>query len=79
MKKSARDRAKLEQGVEQRLPELSGRAFAAARQKALDAGETVLEAREGALYRVHPNGTFEIVKTIAPPRPVTRGARITLR
>lgn len=67
------------QELEASFPELSGRAFSAAREQALAAGLSVLEADSGMIYRVFPDGNRQPVKEIPAPLPVHRGARLRLR
>ena len=44
------------QELENQFPAVSGAAFAAARQQALDAGLSVMESRDGVIYEVFPDG-----------------------
>ncbi len=61
------------------FPSVSGPAFAAARQKVLDSGQSVLQSENGFIYEVFPNGARKCVKKIEPPTTVVPGRKITLR
>ena len=67
------------QELENQFPAVSGAAFAAARQQALDAGLSVMESRDGVIYEVFPDGRREVVKHIEPPTYVERGRKIKIR
>jgi hypothetical protein len=64
------------QELENAFPALSGIAFAAARRQALTAGQSIVESRNGVLYRVSPDGHEVVIKKIAPPKTVERGRKI---
>lgn len=55
------------QKLESQFPALSGEAFAAARQQALDAGLSVVESENDCLYEIFPDGRRTFVKKISPP------------
>ncbi|MEK7954201.1 hypothetical protein [Luteolibacter soli] len=67
------------QTLESQFPAMSGPAFAAARQRVLASGQSVLQAEGGRLVREFPDGRKEVVKTIEPPVPVKLGAILTIR
>lgn len=67
------------QQLENQFPALSGQAFAAARQRVREAGQTVLQSEDGFLLQVFPDGRKEIVKRIAPPTSVQLGTVFTIR
>ena len=50
--------------LESRVPALSGQAFAAARQRALASGLSVLETENGILFEVFPNGRKVPIKAV---------------
>lgn len=68
------DIVKLESG----FPALSGQAFAAARQRVLASGQSVLESSSGFIYEVFPDGRRVAVKKIEPPTLVEPGSRIRI-
>lgn len=61
------------------LPERSGEAFAAARQRALEAGRRVVESDAGVIYELSQNGVRKELKRVAAPTRVTKGRVITLK
>jgi hypothetical protein len=65
--------------LESQFPLVSGQAFAAARERVLASGQSVLQSEGGAIYRVFPDGRKELVKQIEAPTPVTPGTTFTLR
>ncbi len=65
--------------LEELFPTLAGAAFAEERRKTLEAGLSVLSAKDGVIYEVFPDGRREIVKHIEPPIIVPKGMRIQLR
>jgi hypothetical protein len=67
------------QKLESQFPAVSGSAFAAARDRVLASGQSVLQSEEGVIYRVFPDGRKERVKGIEPPTRVTAGRIYTLR
>jgi hypothetical protein len=66
------------QRLESQFPMLSGSAFAAEREKALRAGCTILESKDGVLYEVSPDGTRRFVKRLDPPTPVVPGTKLVI-
>ena len=65
--------------LETQFPAASGYAFAAARQRVLRSGQSVLQSEDGAIYEVFPDGTRRLVKNTDPPIPVTPGSTFTIR
>ena len=65
--------------LEVQFPLLSGVAFAAASQRVLASGQSVLQSDQGVIYEVFPDGTRKHVKEIEPPMPVVPGSKLTLR
>ena len=65
--------------LEKQFVQSSATAFTAARQQALAAGQSVLSAENGRIYRLFPDGRREFVKQIPPPRMVEPGTRIQIR
>ena len=55
------------QVLESRFPTLAGQAFAAARQRVLASGQSVLQSEGSVICRVFPDGRKEVVKKIEPP------------
>ena len=53
--------------LEAQFPLLADLAFARAREEALAAGLSVLEARDGVIYEQFPDGRLIPIKRIAPP------------
>jgi len=52
--------------LEKALAETAHTAFAQARQIVLEANLPVLQSEDGTLYRVHPDGTKQPIKTLEP-------------
>jgi hypothetical protein len=67
------------QKLENQFPPVSGEAFAAAREKVLASGQSVLQSEGGFIYRVHPDGRKELVKQIEPPTPAVAGSKFIIR
>ena len=65
--------------LEQQFPAASGSAFAAARQRVLASGESVLQSEQGVIYRVFPDGRREVVKHIEPPTVVEPSKKIDIQ
>ena len=55
------------QKLENQFPPTSGSAFAAARKRVLQSGQSVLQAENGVIYEVFPDGRRVEVKKIEPP------------
>ena len=67
------------QRLENQFPPVSGSAFAAARQKVLASGQSVLQSENGFLYEVFPDGRKVRLKQIEAPTPVEPGTKLTIR
>ncbi len=67
------------QQLESQFPAVSGSAFAAARDQALAAGQSVLQARDGVIYELFPDGRKVTVKQIEPPTQFVAGQIFTIR
>lgn len=59
--------------LEREFPQRANEVFAKARAQALEAGLSVLEAENGFVVRVYPDGRKEKVKEIEPPTQLRRG------
>ena len=66
------------QKLESQFPPASGSAFAAARERVLQSGQSVLQAEDGFIYEVFPDGSREVVKRIEPPIKVEVGVVYTI-
>ena len=66
------------QRLENQFPAVSGQAFAAAREKVLASGQSVLQAENGFIFRVFPDGRKELVKQIDAPTAVIPGTKLTI-
>lgn len=53
--------------LENQFPSLSTEAFAAARRRVLESGQSVLQSEGGIVFRVFPDGTKRKLKEIEPP------------
>lgn len=67
------------QRLESQFPAVSGSAFAAARERVLASGQSVLQSQDGIIYEVFPDGRREVVKQIEPPSHFVPGSIFTLR
>jgi hypothetical protein len=65
--------------LERELPAAAAKAFAAARKRALDSGNSVVESENGNLYEVFPDRPRVMVDKIEPPTPNIPGRKITIR
>jgi len=65
--------------LEGQLPAASGVAFSKARESALAAGRSVLQAENGVIFEVYPNGSRKFVKFIGPPVEVDPTQKIELQ
>jgi hypothetical protein len=72
------DQEKRIERLESQFPAVSGSAFAAARQRVLASGQSVLQSEQGCIYEVDPDGGRVIVKTIDPPTLVVSGSKIAI-
>lgn len=77
-KRAAREKAQFRR-LERQFPESCAVAFRAAKEQALQSGLAVLEASDGIIYKIIPDGSREEVKRISPPQRVSPGTRIKLR
>lgn len=67
------------QQLENQFPAVSGSAFAAARERVLASGQSVLQSQDGIIYEVFPDGRRMEVKRIEPPSHFVSGSVFTLR
>lgn len=67
------------QKLESQFPAISGSAFAAARERVLASGQSVLQSQDGVIYEVFPDGRHVPVKKIEPPTQVVSGSIYTIR
>lgn len=66
------------QRLEDEFPAISGAAFSAARQRALESGCSVLQSEDGFIYEVFPSGERKRVKQIERPTRIPSGTKIAL-
>lgn len=67
------------QKLESQFPAVSGSAFAAARDRVLASGQSVLQSEDGVIYEVFPDGRRVQVKKIQPPTQFIPGSVFTIR
>lgn len=67
------------QQLEDQFPAVSGSAFAAARERVLASGQSVLQSQNRIIYEVFPDGRRVVVKQIEPPSHFVTGSIFTLR
>lgn len=67
------------QQLESQFPLVSGSAFAAARERVLASGQSVLQSQNGVIYEVFPDGRRVEVKKVEPPTEVKAGVVYTIR
>jgi hypothetical protein len=65
--------------MERQFPATAGSAFAAARERVLASGQSVLQSEKSYIYEVFPDGRRVVVKQIEPPAPVVPGSKIAIR
>jgi hypothetical protein len=65
--------------LESEFPALSGSIFAAARERVLASGRSVLQSEDGVIYEVFPDGRRVPVKQIEPPTSDVCGRKIIIR
>lgn len=65
--------------LEREFPAVSGSAFAIARERVLASGQSVLQAEQGVIYEVFPDGRRRHVKVIEPPTTAVPGRKIPIR
>jgi len=73
------DQEKQIEQLEMQFVAASGKAFAEARCAALASGLSVVEAQEGKLYEVFPDGTRRFLKDVAPPVTMKRGQKVAIK
>jgi len=64
--------------LESEFPAISGHAFAEARRRVLESGQSVLQTEGEFLVRVYPDGRKEVIKKVEPPISTKIGTIITL-
>jgi hypothetical protein len=67
------------QKLENQFPAVSGSAFAAARERVLASGQSVLQSQNDTIFEVFPDGRRVEVKKIEPPTQFTSGKIFTIR
>jgi len=67
------------QKLESQFPPISGSAFAAARERVLRSGQSVLQAENGVIYEVFPDGRRVERKRIEPPTQFSVGSVFTIK
>ena len=67
------------QELESQFPALSGQAFAAASERVLASGQSVLKTVGSFVVRVFPDGHTEVVKPIEPPISVSPGTIYSIK
>jgi hypothetical protein len=65
--------------LERQFPAVSGSAFAEARKRALESGNSVVQSEQGNICEVFPDGRRVVIKTIDPPTANVPGRIITIR
>jgi hypothetical protein len=65
--------------LETQFPAASSQVFAAASQRALMSGQSVLHTEGEFIVRIYPDGRKEPVKKVEPAVPVVRGSVHTIR
>ncbi|HAM73265.1 MAG TPA: hypothetical protein DCM86_16640 [Verrucomicrobiales bacterium] len=65
--------------LERQFPALSGEAFAAARERVLASGQSVLQVEGSSLYEVFPDGRKVFLKHVEAPTTVIPGTKLTIR
>jgi hypothetical protein len=67
------------QNLESQFPSVSSSAFAAARERVLASGQSVLQSHDGVIYEVFPDGRRVEIKKIEPPTQFVSGSIFTIR
>jgi hypothetical protein len=62
--------------LEERIPFLAEGAVKKARTKTLSSGRNMVEAVNGKLIESHPDGTYRVIRPLAPPISVDPQKRI---
>jgi len=65
--------------LESQFPAVSGSAFAAARERVLASGQSVLQSEDGVIYEVFPDGRRVEIKKIEPPTQFVSGSIFNIR
>jgi hypothetical protein len=65
--------------LEEHIPELANSAIKQAYWQALATGNSVLQYEEGAIYEVFPDGTRQLIKTLAPLTSVQAGQQVLIK
>ncbi len=60
---------------EERIPFLAEDAVKKARTKTLNSGRNVMEAVNGKLIESHPDGSYRVIRPLAPPITVAPGQK----
>lgn len=67
------------QKLEEAFPSMAGQAFSAARQRTLASGQSVLQAENGIIFEVFPDGRRLEIKRIPPPVAARNGLKYRMR
>lgn len=65
--------------LEEHIPGLAEAALKQAYWRTLASGNSVLQAEDGALVEIHPDGTKTFIKHLPPSIPVTIGQRLEIQ
>lgn len=65
--------------LESQIPKLAASAFAAARERVLASGQSVLQSEYDSIYEVFPDGRRVLVRRIEPPIVALPGMKFTIR
>jgi len=65
--------------LENQFPNISGSAFADAREQHLARGNSVLQSEQGQIFEVFPDGRRVFIKNVEPPTSNVPGRKITLQ
>lgn len=65
--------------LETQIPELAQAAVTIAFWEAMAAGHSVLEAHDGVIYEIFPDGSRKFIKQIQPPTAVEKGKKYRIR
>ena len=64
--------------IESQIPKLAASAFAAARERVLTSGQSVLQSEHDCIYEVFPDGRRVFVKRIEPPTVALPGSKFMI-
>lgn len=67
------------EAIESQIPKLAASAFAAARERVLTSGQSVLQSEYDCIYEVFPDGRYIFVKRIERPIFALPGSKFTIR